>query len=103
MNQLELAHTPGPWLWDSSNYDNRERPFIRCTKNFFGAEKGASICKVSTVLPRIQCEANARLIAAAPELLEALQRCVNYLDTLPERCETTWQLAMSAIEKATQP
>lgn len=66
-------HTPGPWVWDCKNHDNRERPFIRCTKNYFGAEKGASICKISTVLPSLECEANARIIASAPELLEALQ------------------------------
>jgi len=41
-------------------------------------------------------KANARLIAAAPELLEALQRLVDAVD--PE--STGWSEAVSAIQKA---
>lgn len=67
------AHTPGPWVWDESNYDRRERPFIRSTKKYHGADKGASVCRVSMVLPLDECEANARLIAAAPDMLAALR------------------------------
>lgn len=53
-------------------------------------------------------EANARLIAAAPELLRALQAVVNDchdLDMVPSnergRTTTAFEMAVSAIERAT--
>ncbi len=46
-----------------------------------------------------EVEANARLIAAAPELLEALERLVKAVD--PE--STGWAEAVDAIAKATAP
>ena len=60
------AHTPGPWYWDAKvwDYDKaQDAPWL--VKN-----------ETETVLTgHINCEseANARLIAAAPELLESLK------------------------------
>ena len=44
-------------------------------------------------------EANARLIAAAPELLDALRECVQWIEESPEG-EAATQKAHAAIAKA---
>jgi hypothetical protein len=54
-------HTPGPWKSNGAN------------QVFGGAYSGLIATVTSTANPEI-CEADARLIAAAPELLEALKR-----------------------------
>lgn len=64
----EGKHTPGPWLV-TKEYDHNNDVSWR----------------VSAPLPRIAAtatedEANARLIAAAPDMLEALEGLVSYLD-----------------------
>jgi len=63
----DALHTPGPW---ESNYggmvhaNNGETAIARCLKDAQGYRLG---------IPRTQQTANARLIAAAPDLLTALQ------------------------------
>lgn len=59
-------HTPGPW--DVRKIDNA--PSFRGIFGICANGSGNSI--------REEEEANARLIAAAPELLEALERFVKY-------------------------
>lgn len=69
----ESKHTPGPWVVDEST-DGRSKGFIR-----HQTEEGHSvaICRVTgTYWSHEQREANRRLIAAAPELLEALEEIV---------------------------
>ena len=59
-----IVHTPGPW----EQYDDW---YVRASGG-----KGAltTVCKpLSPQVSDNQCRANARLIAAAPDLLEALQ------------------------------
>lgn len=68
-------HTPGPWL---VNYSRRP----------YGVQASASTCTLGFVFrghiedPEGTQEANARLIAAAPDLLEALQTALPYLSTV---------------------
>ena len=45
--------------------------------------------------------ANARLIAAAPELLEALTDCVEHMHWTQPQGEAAWKKAKAAIVKAT--
>lgn len=66
-------HTPGPWLYDAEAIDGRERGYIRTE---FGRETGGHGIAVARVVSRSEFgptayDANARLIAAAPELLAA--------------------------------
>lgn len=72
-------HTPGPWKADPIYLG--DSPKI-CAHRLFGGERGGSFATIEnkTVtglrLPNTEAAANARLIAAAPELLEALKGLV---------------------------
>ena len=61
------THTPGPWIYELNEAAN----------NFFvGQPHGPTVALVSS-MARGHIEANARLIAAAPDLLAA---CLELLD-----------------------
>lgn len=62
-------HTPGPWMADAWLY-------VR-------AADGQTVARCSATLGKYELEEpNARLIAAAPELLSNLLAAANYIDTL---------------------
>lgn len=72
-------HTPAPWLV----IGDMEHPAnARIT-----SAKRPHIAKVyaSTLKPDRTCKANARLIAAAPELLEELKEMVRAYSNIPDR------------------
>lgn len=76
------THTPGPWKYGQST-DQRKDGYVRAAsvKPFAGAERPIAICKVCTVAPIDEVCANARLIAAAPELLDSIKALLaDYLD-----------------------
>jgi hypothetical protein len=81
-------HTPGPWTFDN------EIEFICTDTSPYGEW---AVAKVNIV--RAEAKANARLIAAAPDLLETVKR-------LREMCadfgaKTACDIAEAAIFKAT--
>ena len=81
-------HTPGPWTFDN------EIGLIRTDTPPYGEW---DVAKVNIV--RAEAKANARLIAAAPDLLETVKR-------LREMCadfgaKTACDIAEAAIAKAT--
>ena len=97
---MNTKHTPGPWHTDVPdpafvNYEVRTDQTI--------------ICTMGMDMPLEEEAANARLIAAAPELLEALRMFVVWYglrdkhDTLlpPKMQEAELAQAMRAIAKAT--
>ena len=65
----EVKHTPGPWQW-TQHFD----PTISIYKDGFGTLARLYDSAAGTG------KANARLIAAAPDLLEALKTLVPMLD-----------------------
>jgi hypothetical protein len=75
-------HTPGPWRVEATAY--RNQPHVVNEHGAFVADTDAH---------------NARLIAAAPELLAALQDCVAVPNK--NRPDEVWQRARAAIAKAT--
>jgi hypothetical protein len=88
-----MSHTPGPWAYE--NYDGTVHVFI---DNEGGTP---SICK----LVGNDKDANARLIAAAPEMLEALEAIDSYWSSTGEDdwirfFNTGLQPARAAIAKA---
>ena len=67
-------HTPGPWIADIEEYPYRREIFITTENYDPDADEGERICRVfdDTNIGI----ANARLIAASPELLRELKKCV---------------------------
>ena len=87
------SHTPGPWHVDFASYNG---PYI-CTPH---AERG-----IARVVFGDSSVANARLIAAAPDLLEALALyvaiCGNTAHSVTrESAQQAHAKATAAIEKA---
>jgi hypothetical protein len=72
-----MSHTPGPWILDSPVYKllvDRLYHFIDAGRGYCGdGEDGFGLSGVMSL-------ADARLIVAAPELLEALDNCAMEMD-----------------------
>ena len=86
------AHTPAPWTVDNrAIYGTRGliRPFVASVEDDHNDS---------------ETEANARLIASAPELLDALQDIVDayqkHFDAMPVAWQTYDNIARAAITKA---
>lgn len=73
-NPQEGGHTPGPWF----TYDNRDLN----DAIWIGPERFVSVAEVRMGADDVpgDLEANARLIAAAPALLEALKGAIGALE-----------------------
>ena len=104
-----MAHTPGPWeLWFSEDSDNRGAFVVRGgSKEPHGTDM--VIAKRDIGTPNgDEGEANARLIAAAPELLDALKALREFAlnEDVSVECDDSCELgcifcaAKAAIAKA---
>jgi hypothetical protein len=84
-------HTPGPW----------KASFTKITDVVAG--NGALIAKCERLNGLVNLQANQRLIAAAPDLLEALKRCAGALGVVSPggRDDPDVLAARAAIAKAT--
>ena len=88
-------HTPGPWVTSATD----DTVVIDAT----GREVAAIDGDYNDPDTWPQMEANARLIAAAPELLEAAMTAYKWLDNLPSRpagCTDRMLALYYAISKA---
>lgn len=108
--------TPGPWIArDSASgcSDMRDGMFdwsshVDCEAPFYDSEDSdrpgelVEHQTVSTAHGRTvaEAQANARLIAAAPELLEALERCIPLISGAYSNSIAAYNLARAAIAKA---
>lgn len=77
---MSAKHTPGPWSWAQIGgaWDVMGKPTWPCRYN--GKDGRWRVATLDDMLDQhpAEVEANARLIAAAPELAEALQDCLDY-------------------------
>lgn len=63
---MDTKHTPGPWTYRAQDFHDN------CpTEHFISAPTRGRICRLSS--PDAEGKANAALISAAPDLLEALK------------------------------
>lgn len=85
---MNTEHTPGPWKWEGSTARPDKYVYLQ---NGVHSLVGASLDGFT------DNPYNARLIAAAPELLEALEKIVKFDTPLP--CGLLGQ-AQEAIKKA---
>lgn len=77
----ERAHTPGPWGFEYTE-DNKR---IIIGKGLVEGPDGYDVAEVySDDCPYEEAEANARLIAAAPELLHEIKHLVRLLEPLEQ-------------------
>lgn len=104
---MNTHHTPGPWSIQADDLDS----FTIYSEQMNIAE----ILAIGGEGMSDEGEANARLIAAAPELLEALQECItsegaacfgdmqDHPERMQRRLYAIADIARAAIAKATQP
>ena len=90
----QTTHTPGPWSLRMTGWQTNPAAI------YSPRRPGAVACiPARTSVPLDEQSANARLIAAAPDLLAALQWAVETADT--EQYEADWYAAARvAIAKA---
>ena len=75
---MTTKHTPGPWFADKLEDRNAYNIFM---PGYSSAGASVHFCANATgCMGGEEVQANARLIAAAPELLEALRAIVNLWD-----------------------
>lgn len=93
-------HTPGPWRSHTNGSD-----FFVTATDFHGANGKVAKCYVADVQKfrnesgEDECQANAKLIAAAPDMLEALKGILN---SFHESVKTTASLDEFPSLKAVQ-
>jgi len=97
-------HTPGPWSYRKvPRKQEWEINTKRCPNSGHESWTGMSVvfgCDDYPKMGKSVGEANARLIAAAPELLEALEEAVCALEVCGKDYRAT-EIARAAIAKAT--
>lgn len=98
----QAQHTPGPWMLTEG--DRFDKEMVITTQHRLDESIGC-ICEMDVYFTGqigIEQEANARLIAAAPELLEALQNMLGLTEASDYMAlSEIEQQARAAIVKAT--
>lgn len=100
-------HTPGPWVWERAEGGFCDGHKIRMGEAIGSPHNHAAHLVVEydhSCYPEdgdgtqhAEAEANARLMAAAPDLLEALENLENDDGAIPDHA---WSLVKLAIAKA---
>jgi len=88
LTDMKTKHTPGPWRYNGKT-------------DVYNAN-GATICELYKGYQSIpECRANAHLIAAAPDLLEAMEGLLAWEPRQKDHAERlAWEDALAAIAKA---
>ena len=94
---MSAQHTPGPWFVenDETNYKHDTDPNRPSIRSNAESEGVWFIARIEEGCPNPH--ENANLIAAAPDLLEALENLENDDNSIPSHA---WDMVQSAIAKA---
>jgi hypothetical protein len=108
-----LANTPGPWtVTGPGPYDTESRVTLTVEQDSPTRQQIALVGNAPATMTREEAEANARLIAAAPELLLELREAERLLNIVASgdtkviekirgRCSKCSEIARDVIIKAT--
>lgn len=66
-------HTPGPWTAEGGMVLDSRRNIVASRWSWRHADKDENALRSDEAIHPVEADANCRLIAAAPELLEALE------------------------------
>lgn len=96
---MTTKHTPGPWTYFKQHKTGKRVLDIETAGNSPATERIASLPFCGD-----ESEANARLIAAAPELLAAAEEALKCIEKhIPATVFAPRMWLREAIKKATQP
>ena len=93
--------TPGPWHANWTRLNGKAIGFHVADETHGSIRPICEFYDGTEAMPPEEVEANARLIAAAPELLEALTDCVEHMHWTQPQGEAALKKAKAAIAKAT--
>jgi hypothetical protein len=103
-------HTPGPWTWHGTSLrPEQAAPELSAVHTILDAEGGCGYLASNVHETLRELDADMALIAAAPELLKALQLVAHINDAAidsADRClqlNTAMPIIRAAIDKAVQP
>lgn len=97
----DLKHTPGPWwLTERAGYYEILANSPDC--DWYGFKKAHAVAYADTEIEEVEQEANARLIAASPDLLEALIGLEGILATAESNASGNpeWEVVSAKINAA---
>lgn len=92
-------HTPGVWL-PSTLQLNKEYWAMLHADTVHTVRRGEQVIAAVWGLSNVDAQANARLIAAAPDLLSAIKPLVRQLETARKGSQDDVGCALAAIAKA---
>lgn len=92
---MSTKHTPGPWQLDHRGYTF----IVAAPKHGYITR---DVCRMdASTMSAFHREANARLIAAAPDLLTALEEVLPHVEFSHRQFKAEVDAARAAIAKAT--
>ena len=98
----QIKHTPGPWrLENNIHYGWKTNPYSINTRKPGVHSVAIANIPAKQTISRDEALANARLISAAPELLDVLQTFPQSMDWTDEQLMEWNDRARAAIAKAT--
>ncbi len=102
---MRPKHTPGPWVINGDEIHDRK--MHRDEHGAWIGDRPNRIVTIDYIMPEETADANAALIAAAPELLEALEWAVTALAKINPAIPRTYDqrdyaLAVKVIQRAKQ-